>query len=75
MDLECPKEFSIFFGCKNTSNHSLNAHMCFAHTLVFILYIVIEVTMNMAKYATNQQQPKNVNFEPIIRGLKDDIFD
>ena len=35
-----------------------------------------EVTMNMAKYGSRRsQQPENVNFEPIIRGLKSDIFD
>ena len=32
--------------------------------------------MNMAGYGIGQsQQPANVNFEPIIRGLKTDIFD
>ena len=32
--------------------------------------------MNMAEYGSRQlQQPVNVNFEPIIRGLKSDIFD
>ena len=51
--------------------------MCFAHSLVFILYIVVKVTMNMAEYAISQRsgQPKNVNFELIIRGLKYDVFD
>ena len=34
-----------------------------------------EVTMNMAEYGSWQsQQPANVNFEPIIRRLKSDIF-
>ena len=32
--------------------------------------------MNMAEYGSQwSQQPENVNFEPIIRGLKSDIFD
>ena len=32
--------------------------------------------MNMAKYGSLRPQPLgNVNFEPIIRGLKNDIFD
>ena len=32
--------------------------------------------MYMAKYGSQQsQQPKNVNFEPTVRGLKSDIFD
>ena len=31
--------------------------------------------MNMAKYGHRQsQQPENVNFESVIRGLKSDIF-
>ena len=34
------------------------------------------MTMNMAKYGSQWlQHPENVNFEPIIRGLKSDIFD
>ena len=32
--------------------------------------------MNMAKSGSRRsQQPENVNFEPILRGLKSDIFD
>ena len=52
--------------------------MCFAHSLSFVLfiYIVVEVTMNMAENGGQQsQQPAKVNFEPIIRGLKSNIFD
>ena len=42
---------------------------------LYYVYIVVEVTMNMAKYGSRRsQQPENVNFEPIIRGLKSDIF-
>ena len=38
--------------------------------------LLVEVTMNMAKYGSRgSQQPENVNFEPIIRELKIDIFD
>ena len=40
------------------------------------MYIVDEVTMNMAEYGSRwPQQPANVNFDPIIRGNKSDIFD
>ena len=40
------------------------------------IYAEVEVTMNMAKYGSQRsQQPDDVNFEPIIRGLKSDIFD
>ena len=40
------------------------------------MYIVVEVTMNMAEYGSRRpQQPAKVNFEPIIRGLKSEIFD
>ena len=32
--------------------------------------------MNMAEYGSRRsQQPENVNLEPIIRGLKNDILD
>ena len=43
----------------------------------FELYIiVVEVTLNRAKYGSQRSdQPENVNFEPIKRGLKNDIFD
>ena len=48
---------------------------CFSWALYYV-YIVVEVTMNMAKYGSRQsQQPENVNFGPIIRGLKSEIFD
>ena len=34
-------------------------------------YIVVDVTMAMAEYGSQRSdQPENVNFEPIIRGLK-----
>ena len=37
--------------------------------------IVVEATLNRAEYGSQQSdQPENVNFEPIIRGLKTDIF-
>ena len=40
------------------------------------IYIVVDVTMNMAEYGGQRsQQPANVNFEPIIRGLQSDIFE
>ena len=47
----------------------------------YLIFTVVKVTLNMAEYATSWQsnwrseQPKNVNFEPIIRGLKNDSFD
>ena len=32
--------------------------------------------MNMAEYGSRRsEQPQNVNFEPIIKGFKNDIFD
>ena len=41
----------------------------------YIIYIVVQINMNMAKYGSRRsQQPENVNFEPILRGLKSDIF-
>ena len=49
--------------------------MCFAHSLVFIVYTVLKVTMNMAEYATSQRSGQPKNFELIIRGLKYDVFD
>ena len=42
----------------------------------YYVYIVVEVTMKMAIiWQSAVQQPENVNFEPIKRGLKSDIFD
>ena len=42
---------------------------------MYNLFIVVEVTMNVAEYGSQRSdQPENVNFEPIIRGLKSDIF-
>ena len=41
---------------------------------MYNLFIVVEVTMNVAEYGSRRlQQPENVNCEPIIRGLKSDI--
>ena len=38
--------------------------------------IVVKVTMNMDEYGSQQSgKPENVNFEPIIGGLKNDNFD
>ena len=35
-----------------------------------------KLSMNMAKYDSRRsEQPEGVNLEPIIRGLKSDIFD
>ena len=51
--------------------------MRLANSLSFIrcIYIVVEVTLNRAKYGSQRsEEPVNVNFEPIIRGLKGDIF-
>ena len=39
---------------------------------LYHVYIVVQVTMNMAEYGG---QPTNVTFGPIIRGLKSDIFE
>jgi len=45
--------------------------------LYYTIYIVVGMTMmNMAEYGIQwSEQPQNVNFEPIIRGLNSDIFD
>ena len=43
---------------------------------LYYVYMVVEVTMNMAEYGSRRsEQPQNVDFEPFIRGLKSDIFD
>ena len=37
---------------------------------------VVEVTTNIAEYGSQRSdQPENVNFEPMMRGLKSDNFD
>ena len=37
----------------------------------YYVYIVLEVTMNIAEYGSQRsEQPMNVKFDPIIRGLK-----
>ena len=37
---------------------------------------IVEATMNMAEYGSQRsEKPQNVNFEPIIKGFKNDIFD
>ena len=42
---------------------------------IFFKYFV-EVTLNKAEYGFQRSdQPENVNFEPIIRGPKNDNFD
>ena len=43
------------------------------------IYIVVEESTNMAEYTASWQsavweQPQNVIFETIIRGLKNDVF-
>ena len=43
---------------------------------VFCTMHIVEATMNMAEYGSQRsEQPQNVNFEPTIRGLRNDIFD
>ena len=40
------------------------------------MYIVVEVTLNRPENGSQRSdQPEIVNFEPIIRGLKGDVFD
>ena len=42
---------------------------------LYYVYIVVEATLNRAEYGSQRSDlPKNVNFEPIIRGLKSDNF-
>ena len=39
------------------------------------VWIIVEVTLIRAEHGSQRSdQPENVNFEPIIRGLKSDIF-
>ena len=43
---------------------------------LYYVYIVVEVTMNMTEYGSRwSQQAANVNFEPIITGLRSENFD
>ena len=55
--------------------------LVYIYSFKFILYTyvaVLEVTRNMAEYIVGSQQlqqPENVNFDPTIRGLKNDNFD
>ena len=64
---------NVFFLVKNHLELSLTVKVCFAHSLGFIyVHIVVEVTMDMAEYTAVVVV---VNFEPIIRGLKNDKFD
>ena len=72
---KCPQDFFKINCLKPIKNHFLKAQTCFAHSLgsLLYIYIVVEVAKNMAEYVIGSQrseQPKNVNFEPIIRGLK-----
>ena len=77
-DRECHQDFfSSIFCLKAIWNHSLTSktrlHIVWAS---YYIYLVVELTMNMAEYGSRRsKQHKNVNFEPIIRGLKSDIFE
>ena len=67
----------VFWRKKSFKNHLESLPDC--QNIISALYyidIVVGVTLNRAEYASRRsQQPKNVNFEPIKRGLKSDIFD
>ena len=45
-------------------------------TSATVSYIVVRVTLNRAEYGSQRSdQPEIVDFEPIIKILKSDIFD
>ena len=46
---------NVFFFVKNIQNHSWTVKTCFALSLGFILYTVVEVSMNMALYTSSCQ--------------------
>ena len=71
--------FSFFVLLKNHLQSLPTAKIRFAHSLSFKICIYKCSSwgdINTAEYASRRpQQPTNVNFEPITRGLKSDIFD
>ena len=70
--------FSIFFLFKNRLESFPDCQNVILHIswALYHVYMVIEMTMNMAEYGSQRSdQPENINFEQIIRGLKSDIFD
>ena len=75
--LEWHKVFSLKFFFKKTSRIIPWLPKRVLHIVLawYYVYIVVEVTINTAKDGSQQsEQPENVNFEPIITGLKSDIF-
>ena len=80
----CQDKCQKVFKEKMFKNHSESFPDCqnvFSQSLVFILFIykVVAVTMNKLNMllagSQRWKQPKNVNFKPIIRGPKSEIFD
>ena len=52
---------------------SLQLHNVWA---LYYIHIVIDLTLKGAEHDSQRsEQPENDNFEPIIRGLKNDNFD
>ena len=65
----------MFFFFNFAEKPSRNTPRLPKRPLLFIMYIVVEVTLNRAEYGSQRSdQPENVNFEPIIRGLNDANF-
>ena len=70
--------FFIFFAQKlSRITPWLPKHVLHIVWALYNVYVVIDyVTMIMAEYGSRRsQQPANVNFAQIIRGLKSGIFD
>ena len=65
------KFFKYYFLKTHLESIPAIAKMRFAQSLSFMLW----TWMNMAVAGRRSEQPQNVNFEPISRGLKSDIFD
>ena len=76
--LACHKDFFNFLFIQKPSRITpwLSKRILHIIWALYCVYIVVEVTLNRAEYGSRRsQQPANVNFRPIIRGLKSDIFD
>ena len=74
-----PLRFVLFFLLKNhlESLHDCQNAFCTNFELYVIhIYVVVEVTLSRAEYGSQRSdQPENVNFDSIIRGLKNDHFE
>ena len=78
MDFE--KKYQKDHGMNRVKNHLESLPDCqnafCSWCELYIMYIVVEVTLNRPENGSQRSdQPEIVNFEPIIRGLKGDVFD